>query len=638
MALIAVANAALTLVLVMVHAAFGWQCLRRVKWPAGRWLDSALCGVAFAFGLTAVLMFLLGIVGWLRPVAVWALLFVMAVGAGRAGWHGALQAPRQFWRALRGGAARGAGLAWLVLLAGLLLLSVLMASAPLTGSDALAYHFMVPKLYEDAGRVFPLFWHANSFFSIGSAHGLILLGMVLGDASTGLYLCYLGGVLSVLATYAIARRFMPVNWALLTAALLLVSPITFWQMSVAGAPDMWTTLYTVLAVLMLLNWSDQRDDGSLSLCGFLAGLAASSKYTGWAVPLVASPFVIFLSPRSAKGLGKALLLFALPVLVAGSWRYVLNYVWTGDPVFPFLARLLAAKDFNAFTYEKMVTGTRSSGFTLTPWRFVTYPFLLTVEGRTVGVGHYFGPIILTLAPLTLVSAFTGKLRIVWLFCLGFFVTNWLTSQVGRFLLPVFPLALVLSVHALWWLTRKPGLRIALTGARAAVGAFLCFGVGANALYARDFLPVVVGKESREAFLTRMAPDYEIAEYVNEVIAGQPGTVMVFFRHTYYLAVPFVHGDPRISWLMTREKTETSDSLHQLLEELGVRWVIETGPYPFWLESSFRDLERRGLLTEGPSIDVENFIGNRIYGRRGPARVVIRRVEPRRSDMRTPTIK
>ena len=630
MAVVAIANSVLTFGLVIVHAAFGWQCLRRFRWPAERWLDSALCSVAFAFGLSALLMFSLGIVGWLRPVVVWALVSVMGVAAGRAGWRGALGSMRQFWRALSGGAARGAGLAWLVLLTGVLLLSLLTVSAPLTGSDALSYHFMVPRLYEDAGRVFPVFWHVNSFFSIGTGHGLILLGTMLGDASTGLRLCHLGGVLSTLATYALARRFMPANWALLTAALLLVAPMTFWQMSVAGAPDMWTTLYTVLAVLTLLNWSDRRDEGSLGLCGFFAGLAASSKYTGWAVPLLVLPFVIFFGPRSAKGLGKALLLFVLPVLVAGSWRHVLNYVWTGDPVFPFLARLLAVENFNTFTYEKMLTGTRAPGFTLTPWRFVTYPFLLTLEGRTVGVGHYFGPIILSLAPIALVSSLTARLRIVLLLCLGFFVTNWLTSQVGRFLLPVFPLALVLSVHALWWLTCRPGLRIARTAAWTAVGAFLCFGVAASALYARDFLPVVVGTESREAFLRRMAPDYEIAEYVNEAIAGQPGKVMVFFRHTYYLTVPFVHGDPRISWIMTLERTKTADSLHQLLQELDVRWVVETGPYPFWLESSFRELKRRGLLTEGPSTDVENFSGNRIYGRRGPVRVVILRVEPRMS--------
>jgi len=76
-AVVAIANSALTFGLVIVHAAFGWQCLRRFRWPAERWLDSALCSVAFAFGLSALLMFSLGIVGWLRPVVVWALVSVI---------------------------------------------------------------------------------------------------------------------------------------------------------------------------------------------------------------------------------------------------------------------------------------------------------------------------------------------------------------------------------------------------------------------------------------------------------------------------------------------------------------------------------------------------------------------------------
>ena len=34
------------------------------------------------------------------------------------------------------------------------------------------------------------------------------------------------------------------------------------------------------------------------------------------------------------------------------------------------------------------------------------------------------------------------------------------------------------------------------------------------LYAKDFLPVAVGLESREAFLQRMAPDYQTASFVD----------------------------------------------------------------------------------------------------------------------------
>ena len=67
------------------------------------------------------------------------------------------------------------------------------------------------------------------------------------------------------------------------------------------------------------------------------------------------------------------------------------------------------------------------------------------------------------------------------------------------------------------------------------------------LYAKDFLPVAVGLESREAFLQRMAPDYQTASFVNATLAARQkeegGAVLVFFRHLYYLRVPFVNGDP-----------------------------------------------------------------------------------------------
>jgi len=66
-----------------------------------------------------------------------------------------------------------------------------MARAPLTGSDAMQYHFTIPML--ELGKHFePIFWISNSFF-LGEGHLLISLGMALGSDRISLGLIYLGG-------------------------------------------------------------------------------------------------------------------------------------------------------------------------------------------------------------------------------------------------------------------------------------------------------------------------------------------------------------------------------------------------------------------------------------------------------------
>ena len=57
----------------------------------------------------------------------------------------------------------------------------------------------------------------------------------------------------------------------------------------------------------------------------------------------------------------------------------------------------------------------------------------------------------------------------------------------------------------------PGAQAAACGTLV---LFIAFGLGSEALYARDFLPVVVGLESRNQFLERMAPEYAATEFVN----------------------------------------------------------------------------------------------------------------------------
>lgn len=146
------------------------------------------------------------------------------------------------------------------------------------------------------------------------------------------------------------------------------------------------------------------------------------------------------------------------------------------------------------------------------------------------------------------------------------------------------------------------------------------------LYARDFIPVALGLERQEVFLERMAADYPAADFVNRTLGGRD-EVMVFFRHLYYLRMPFVEGHPGQSWLMDPNRIADSQKLLDLLHQKNIRWVVKAPDYPEPFARSFRALEDAGNLREVSSADVSTFTGFRVYGQRVPVRVTILEVVP-----------
>src|SRR5580658_8161840 len=78
------------------------------------------------------------------------------------------------------------------------------AMAPLTGSDALHYHFTAPSLILQTG-FHPNFFLSHSFF-FGQSHLLILMGLAFGSSQLAMGLIFLGGMLAAAACACLMRR------------------------------------------------------------------------------------------------------------------------------------------------------------------------------------------------------------------------------------------------------------------------------------------------------------------------------------------------------------------------------------------------------------------------------------------------
>ena len=438
-------------------------------------------------------------------------------------------------------------------------------------------------------------------------------------------LILLGGALAAAGLFVLTRRLVSERWAWVASLAFLLSPMVYWQMSTSGSPDIWIAFYVTLVVLAAGRGIESRQKHWWYLAGVFAGAAAGVKYTSWVVPALLF-FCCLISTRSLR----QSVLCGVCSLFAGCLPLVRNAWWTGDPLFPFLTRWVNPGQLNPYALKDILGGLTPPDTSHTLIGLIRYPLLFSVAGDAYGgFGRWFGPLVIALAPLLFFVIWTRK-GFLWgvsgAMWAAILVTNEFTAQQPRYLLSAFPLAIAL-IFAGAAEAAKRKWRIVHGAAICSIVLFLIFGASSEAVYARDFLPVIVGRESREGFLMRMAPDYPAVAFVNRSLSGLSGKAMVFLQFVYYLRVPFEIGSPGESWLVNPDKLSDADSLEQFLSQRGIRWVVKSPDYPQPLEKAFEKLEDEGKLRPVFAGDASTFSNFRMYGDRTQIKVEILEVIP-----------
>src|SRR4029077_7730917 len=119
-------------------------------------------------------------------------------------------------------------------------------------------------------------------------------------------------------------------WA---SALWISNPVVFSLASVAYV-DMGLAAFAFFAVYASARWLRSEDPGWARVAGGFAGFAAATKYSGlFFVGLIAGALVLFLARRRAPARRSLFGFVAAAALAGGAW-YVLNVLWTGNPVWP----------------------------------------------------------------------------------------------------------------------------------------------------------------------------------------------------------------------------------------------------------------------------------------------------------------
>ena len=369
-------------------------------------------------------------------------------------------------------------------------LDVVATCAPITSADALYHHAASAKLFEDEHRIVEMPWAWNSYQPY-TVEMLVLDGFLLWDSIQGAFAPLLLALGSVAAVGLGATREFGRSVGLLAAAILFVNAFAVW-LATSTFVEFGFLLFFALAGWNAVRFVRADRGGALVLAGVFAGGAAGVKYPAAvaAVMFAAAAGVVARRQLTVR----RVLLFAVPaVAVALPW-YLKNWIVTGNPFYPLVFGGLnpEAEAAREASFERY-------GFGTSPADLALLPFRLLVDAEPFDRGEFASPLLLIFAPLALLVPQARRWVIAILAAGLVLVLGWFFgSQHVRFLAPIAVYFSVLAALGILALTRAGRLG-RLVAVATTAGAFAA-ATGIALVYAGQFVPVALGRESRAQFL------------------------------------------------------------------------------------------------------------------------------------------
>lgn len=542
--------------------------------------------LALAFGLgLALLSCVLTLVGLFRvltSLSAWAVVLLFAL-LSVPGWRQMMAVITSSLRKLRKSIIEDHWSGIILLAIGILLgASLIAALAPPTEGDALRLYLVVPKVFvQEQGVIFQPFW---PFAMPHSLHLVMAWAMILESVNLGVLLYWGCGLALVLASYAMARRCLPVRFSLLSALIVCSTPL-FLQALVGAEPDICGALFITLAFVLFQQWETKGRPRNrlLALCGGFMGVAVSTKTTmlpaAVALGIVILVYVFrYKSKTSLRDLMQLLTAIGIPFAVLGSVWYIRNWIVAGNPVWPFYydlfpdtrhlseAALYGQKAYRAALFFPL-------GRDLVA--FLTGPFRVLLSDLPLARGAFGLTLAAFVPPTVLYLKSSRTLKQSALLFISYYVLWFFTNQQTSFYIIILPVLSFLAVHTVYYALSElhlPGQALLYL-----VLVFsLAVGAGGSIFYAAQFTPVVLGLQSREQFLLQKAPYSEILLWINENLP-EDAIVMTDVEPVFYLDRRFLIAT-FWSGIFDYGNITTVEELCAEMKRQGVTHVLSTSTF------------------------------------------------------------
>jgi hypothetical protein len=363
---------------------------------------------------------------------------------------------------------------------------------------------------------------------------------------------------------------------LLASAFFLSMPVTATIMGWAWN-DLLFTFFVMLCLFYLVQYelAKEKPDRNLNLilAGVMAGLASWTKYTFLMFFPALTVFYLIGIWRWKWELKKFVLLL-IPFIAISSFWIIKNWIFTGNPVYPFLNQIFESPYWTS-TADRYFRGSLTR-YEIPNWNWKTYllfPFLITLKPRVMDV--HTGILPLVFLPLLFFRNPSRGVSMLKMFLLSYILV-WLFFQTYvRSLLPAFAVLFCIgSVVIPEYISASARIRAAgVTMIAASTMAALCITI-VSANYLFQPIPYFIGIESKAQYLTKHAASQHSYDFLNKM-PGVHRTLLVGLHNPYYLNRPYFFSsccDPPIAEVLSID-TNSSTEFAFKLKRLGVSHVV-----------------------------------------------------------------
>ena len=474
-------------------------------------------------------------------------------------------------------------MSWLFL-AVLIVVNLIGALAPDIIWDAHSYHLNLARLWLNAGRLVHV---PYIFYSTWPLNLSILYAVEMSfipDSILPQLTHFTLGVLSMLLIY----NYLHPRYGKLAAICGAISfysiPVMSW-LSTTAISDLGVAYFTLAAMMACLRWIENRQRSWLILAAIETGLAMGTKLTGLFTLALLALVIVYLGFARRESLrrivGQNALAIAIALALASPW-YIKSDLQTGNPIFPFGYTLFGGTYWTDIVNSHFLAQQFSyAGIQRTSLDYLLLPLRLLIPNRI----PYEGPI----SWLFLVSVAYGFVQrrnraILYLTVyavITFGLWMFFTTQQVRMLLPALgALSIVLGVGLSSFASRFHHGPLIVTFVMLLIMVEGTVGIWRERpAPLGDQLRVVIGSLSRETFLRTYLEPADVLLFANRNLP--PGSVILSMLEvrSFLSEHEFIWGDPSTQAYIDYSQLKDSQALRKRLSELGVQYVLLTGPSP-----------------------------------------------------------
>lgn len=530
--------------LVILSGAAGRKCLGLIKFQSFSKDDNALLliSIGLGFGIISYSIYFLGILSLLYKWVLWTLLIMLVVFLRREMKDFCISISRLTVESVREIPKLSRfNQALLISLASYLILNLIGAFSPLIETDPLAYNLLAPKRFLLSHRIYFLPDNLSQSNSHLGMEMLYIPSMALiGGETLPQLIQYATGILAALTIIIFCKRHLnSVNIGLLAGVIFYSQPAARY-LSAIPKIDLGIVFYFMLMVFSFFIWaydSEGDDDKWLLLSSIFLGLAATAKLTGifffppfFAAVLLACRFYKKLDWRMA--IFKAFKYGTIGFMIVLPWC-AKSYYFFGDPIHPFLTSA------GSGGYIPSPVKMSFLEFLSLPWNMVFHMEKIREGGSPASVVFLgFLPFLFLLTRKDKKILYLLAFSIVWI--AQFYAAGGITA---RWILPSFALLSIVYAFSLirFFENSQKYLKAMVMGALL-VYVTLIHVEDPDSFERLKRLPVVLGLESRDDYLSRSLEFYDTFQYANKNLPSDAKVFDPWEVRGYYLDRAFFSGN------------------------------------------------------------------------------------------------